>query len=269
MQPTMENQKSFLGDDRKLVCSMFVFYGLCIFGAIIATFWGLDWRNKTISANATSTAFALATEQANVTATAIVHATEQAEYSLINRFDKNNFTWRQGTEENDYWSGYVAFENGVYVWEVKDAKDGFVSWAEFPTSEYIHDFDVYVDTKIVKGELGAVCNGLFFRMSPEVSQKEEHYYFSLCNDSRVNISYYSAKNGWENITSLPYFFDAGDWNRMEISARGSHFIFSINGNKVYEMDDARRKVGGLALVIELNKKTSARIVFDNFGLQYR
>jgi hypothetical protein len=56
---------------------------------------------------------------------------------------------------------------------------------------------------------------------------------------------------------------------MEINARGSHFIFFINGTKIYEMDDDRRNVGGLALVIELNEKTPARIVFDNFGLQYR
>ena len=269
MQTTTENQKGFLGNDRKLVCSMFVFYGLCILGAIIATLWGLDRRNKTISANATTTAIALGTERANVTATAVARTTEQAGYSLINRFDKNNFTWRQGTEENEYWSGYVAFESGVYVWDVKDVKDGFVSWAEFPTNEYIHDFDVYVDTKITKGEPGAVCSGLFFRMSPEVSQKDEHYYFSLCNDSRVKISYYTGKDGWENITSLPYLSYSNDWNRLEISARASHFVFSINGNKLYEMDDDRRNVGGLALVVELNEKTPARIIFDNFGVQYR
>jgi hypothetical protein len=155
------------------------------------------------------------------------------------------------------------------VWDVKEAKDIFVSWADFPTSEYIRDFDVYVDTKVVKGARGAVCNGLFFRKSPEVSQKEEYYYFSLCNDSMVGISYHSGKDGWENITSLLYSSYSENWNRMEINARGSHFIFSINGNKIYEMDDDRRNIGGLALVIELNEKTSARIVFDNFGVQYR
>lgn len=37
MQPTMENQRGFWGNDRNLVCSMFIFYGLCTLGAIIAT----------------------------------------------------------------------------------------------------------------------------------------------------------------------------------------------------------------------------------------
>jgi len=37
----------------------------------------------------------------------------------------------------------------------------------------------------------------------------------------------------------------------------------------YEMDDDRQKIGGLALVVELNKKNPAQIVFDNFGFQSR
>src|SRR5688500_4053034 len=99
-QPTTENQKSFFQNDRKLVCSMLVIYGLCIFGAIAATFRGLNDRRLTLAANATSTAFAVATQKANVTATAISHATQQAEYEFVDRFDDNKNDWRSGPENS-------------------------------------------------------------------------------------------------------------------------------------------------------------------------
>lgn len=35
------------------------------------------------------------------------------------------------------------------------------------------------------------------------------------------------------------------------------------------MNDERQSVGGLALVIELNEKNPAEILFDNFGFQSR
>ena len=81
-QPATENQKGFFQNDRKLVCSMLVMYSLCIFGAIAATFWGLNRRRLVLSANTTATAAAVGTLRANVTATAVSRATEQAGYEF-------------------------------------------------------------------------------------------------------------------------------------------------------------------------------------------
>src|SRR5215213_5869072 len=92
-QPATENQKGFFQNDRKLVCSMLVMYSLCIFGAIAATFWGLNRRQLTLSTNATSTAFAVATQQANVTATAVAKLAEQDQYEYIERFEKPSRRW--------------------------------------------------------------------------------------------------------------------------------------------------------------------------------
>lgn len=265
-QRTTENKRGFFRNERSLVCSMFVVYGLCILTAIAATLWGLDRRSKRISANATSTAFAVATHHANVTATAIVRATEQAQYELIDRFDTNKNNWRGGIENNKYWYGSTTIKDGVYLWNVKQAKDTFVSWADFSTNDPIGDFDVYVDIKILDASPGNVCSGFIFRMSPDGWDKGG-YYFALCSDSSAKISYHTKKDGWESIAALPYFSYSQEWNRLEISARGSHFNFLIDGNRVYEMDDDRQAVGSLALVIELNEKTPAKILFDNFGFQ--
>jgi 3-keto-disaccharide hydrolase len=268
MQPTTKNQRGFWGNDRNLVCSMFIFYGLCILGAIIATIWGLDRHSRTISANATSTAFAMATEQAHVTATAVARRTAQANYELVDRFDSNKNVWRQGTENNEYWNGSTLVNDGVYLWKVKQTKKTFISWADFSKDDKIGDFDVYVDVKMLDAAPGDVCSGLIFRMSPQ-GWDQGGYYYALCNDSSAKISYHTEKEGWEDIKALSYYSYSKEWNRLEISARGSHFIFRIDGKMLYEMDDDRQKIGGLALVVELNQKNPARIVFDNFGFQGR
>lgn len=249
---------------------MLAFYGLCILSLIAVTVWGLDRRSKTISANATSTAVVIATEQAKVTATAVARRAEQAKYQMIERFDNNRKSWRAGPEDNKYWSGNITIQNGVYDWNVKDSKDGFVSFAEFSPSYQFHDFDAYVDTKIVEGMPGGVCSGMIFRDTyDEESDENIYYYYSLCNDSTIEISYHTEENDWENIFSTLCYTYPKKWNRLEISVRGSHFIFLINGDVVYEMNDNRQKTGGVSLVIEASEGATAHILFDNFGFQPR
>jgi len=268
-QAPIEDKKSFLQNDPLLVCGMLTFYGVCILALIGATIWGLDRRNQKISADATSTAHAAATQHAKATATAMMRATEQAQYEVIDPFDTNKRDWLTGAEDDEYSSGYVSIEKGVYLWDVKDSKDGFIAWSDFSENEFISDFDVYVDTKVVKGKQGDVCSGLMFRVASLV---DEHYYFILCNNAVAQISFYSAKGEWDRIATIPSFSSfsySEDWNRLEISARGSHFTFFINGSKIYEMSDERRNTGGIALAIEVTENTSARVLFDNFGLQYR
>ena len=267
-QPTTENQNSFFQNDRKLVCSMLVLYSLCIVGLIAATFWGLNRRRLTLSTNATSTAFAAATQQAKFTATVSAHLTEQAGYEFVDRFNNNENDWRRGQENSKYWYGSTIIKDGVYIWSVKETKDGFTAWSDFSVEDRIGDFDVYVDTKVAEGAPGDVCSGILFRISP-VSSSKSYYYFSLCNNSVVKVSYHTKVDGWERITTLPYYRHSKDWNRLEINARGSHFAFLVNHEQVYEMDDTRQSVGGLALVIELNKTNPAEILFDNFGFQSR
>lgn len=266
MDEQTKNKKDFLRNDRKLVCSMLIVYGLCICGLIAATLWGLDRRNRRISANATSTAAVAATRQAIATATVAARLTEQAQYEVVDRFNTNKNDWRTEREVNDYWNGYTTVEKGVYRWKVNETKETFISWADFSTNDRIRDFDVYVDTKVVKGGRGDVCSGFLFRIPP-VGWDAGGYYFALCNDSQVRVRYHTEKEGWENIAGFPYRGRSKGWNRLEVSARTSHFTFFINGEQVYELEDDRQKVGGLALVIELNEKVSAEVLFDNFGFQ--
>lgn len=268
MQSTAGEKKSFLQNDRMLVCSMLLFYGLCIVGLIAGTFIWLGQRSKTISANATSTAHAVATAQVNATATAVAHATEQAQYEFIDRFDTNKYFWWEGSEDNEYYSGNIDVTDGSYVWDIRETKKTFIHMADFQRNNYLKDFDVYVDTKILDANPGDACSGLQFRVSTR-GWDDGGYYFGLCSDASVYVSYHTEKDGWETIAERSYIGYTNGWNRMEIVARGTHFQFFINGQPIYEMDDDRREAGGMALAVELSEKVPATILFDNFGLQRR
>jgi|SRR5687767_9601362 len=158
----VENKKGFLQNDRRLVCSMLVFYGICIIGLIAVTFWRLDRSKQAASANATATAIINATQQANATSTAIVHATELAQYEFIEHFDKAPSKWRIQTIKNDYWKGSIEIKDGVYAWEVDEVKKTFVQREDFFYETAIKDFDVYVDMKFAEGMHGDVCAGWYF-----------------------------------------------------------------------------------------------------------
>jgi hypothetical protein len=263
-----ETKKGFLRNDRKLVCSMLVLYGFCILGLIAATVWGLDRRSRKIAADATSTADALATQQANTTATAVAHAKELEEYEFIERFDMNVNDWLVGPQNNEYWIGTTAIADGVYLWDVTEVKKTFIGWADFSRDRVLTDFDVYVDFKILEGKRNQVCSGLIFRRS---SKGWDHggYSFTVCNSNFFQVSYH--QKDWENISDWTYspIIQPSDWNRIEVSARGDHFTFVINNEVVFEMTDDRRKVGDLALFVQLNDQNPAKVSFDNFGLQSR
>jgi hypothetical protein len=161
-ETSIEDKNSSLRNDRRLVCGMFVFYGLCILGLMAGTLWVLDQRSKKISANATSTAFARSTQQAKVTATAIAHATEQTQYEVIDRFNSNAENWKIESSDNEYMNGSISITKGVYLWNIQQVKKTFVWWANFRKEDKFEDFDVYVDSKIVDREPGDACSGLIF-----------------------------------------------------------------------------------------------------------
>lgn len=264
----IEEKKSFLRNDRKLVCSMFVVYGLCILGLVTATIWGLTQRSKRIAANATSTANAGATQQAKVTATAVARTTEQAQYKFVDLFNDNTQFWFTDAVDDKYMKGSPAIKNGVYIWDIQKVKQTFVHWAHFRKGSHFKDFDVYVDSKIDSEKLGDACSGFAFRTASR-NWDAGAYTFSVCNNSSFSVDYKQEK--WENISGWLYSeaIQNKEWNRLEIKARGNHFTFIINNEVVFEMTDERLAKGAVALLIDVKEERPVTIRFDNFGLQPR
>lgn len=269
MEKEQSGHRRGLQNDRTLIKGLFVFYLLCTCGVLGLLGWWIARREMTASANATATRAEIATQDAKATATAVARLEAQDQYEFIERFDTVSGRWLTGVVDSQYWIGRRAIQAESYLWEVEEVKKTFITWADFYKDDSIEDFDVYVDTKILNASPGDVCSGFLFRISPD-GWEEGGYYFALCNNASVVISYHTEKDGWERIGTVPRLVGySPDWNRLEIEARGSHFSFLINGEQVFEIDDDRQARGGLALVIEMNEKVPATILFDNFGFQYR
>lgn len=267
-QPATENDTSFFRNNRKLVCSVLVVCGLCILGSIAATLGGMYFRQEMISAEATSTALEITTQQAG-TATAVAHRKELETYEFVDPFDTNVNDWMLGSHDNEYWVGKTIIKAGVYLWEVTEVKQGFIQWSNYSEGKMFEDFDIYVDSKILESTANQVCSGLIFRRS---SKGWDHggYAFNVCNNSFFSVAYH-GEDGWQQISDWQHSpaIQPAEWNRLEVHARGDQFTFTINNIVVFEMKDNRQKEGEIALFVELHNENPAKVLFDNFGYQRR
>lgn len=248
---------------------MFVFYGLCIIGLIAGAFIWLGQRNAAISANATSTAETIATDAVRTTATILAHETEQAQYKITDTFTDNRENWKTGQENSEYMKGSIEVSDGMYVWDIREAKQAFVDWANFRDGNWFGNYDAYIDSKIIEDTPGDTCSGFVFRTS-SYDWENGAYTFSVCNNSYFDIYYY--KDGeWDVLVDDTYssIIKENNWNRLGISIKGSNFAFMINNVIVSEITDERQKYGGIALLVEINETTPTTVLFDNFGLQTR
>ena len=266
----VEQRKSFLQNDRLLVCGMLVIYGVCILGAIGAGFFGLRWGSQKISSNATSTAAVIATKQVQATETAVARLVEQDKYEYIERFDRISGDWFVGKDKSSYGDVDVSIQDGVYIWKINDPK-GYIQGEDFyQKTTSLKDYDIYVDLKFVETpRTEDTCAGLTFRKSV-AGWDGGAYVFFICDDGYYEVEYFESDT-WESIQPQKYS-DAiriRDWNRIEVSALGDHFTFTINNTRVFETVDDHHDRGGISLYIDAPEGTPSVIWFDNFGFQSR
>jgi hypothetical protein len=231
-----------------------------------------------LQAQATATALALQTQatatalalQTQATATAEAHRAELMTYQYFDPFNSNTNEWRESDEENKFWQGSTRIENGVYTWQVTEIYDTFISWADFEPVESVSDFDVAVLARRQAGNPGEYCYGLLFRKSPE-GFNSGNYSFSVCDNGYFAINYYNETGGWEKILDWTETsaIQPGDWNLLEISARGANFKLFINNQQVGEFNDSRLSEGTVSLYIDVYEKETGTIQFDDFALQPR
>jgi hypothetical protein len=220
-----------------------------------------------LQVNATATA---AEFQARVSATAIAKEAELRTYQYFDPFDANNNDWREGDEDNDFWTGNISIKNDVYVWQVDEVKEAFVAWSDFQKADVLKNFDLVVLARRVQGKPENICYGVIFRKSPDGFDSGA-YLLSVCEHGYFIINYYSEETGWENIedwteTDLIY---PDNWNQIEIRARGKTFDIFINNQPLVSFEDDRLAEGYVSLFIDNYELEAAEIWFDNFALQPR
>jgi len=271
-QPAVKDRQKILKGDFLFACSMLAICCIFITGLIAVPFWDYDQKQKGISANTTSTAYAVATKQSLATATAVAHATEQAQYKFIDHFKDNMTYWMTESINDEFAHRSIFVTGGFYRWRMSEVKQPFLYWANFPEDSWMNDFDVYVDSKINTEDdtSNDNCSGFIFRQGLYADWQKGAYTFSVCNNSYFDV-YYVEQGEWEPILDGTYSnaIHNNEWNRLEISARADHFTLRINNEVVYEMTDDRLPAGGLALLVEVNETVPMTILFDNFGFQAR
>jgi hypothetical protein len=237
-QSTAKDKSEVWRRDCLLASSMFLICCMFLFGLIAVPIWFSNQSQQIISANATSTAYVIATQQTYGTATAVARLTEQDGYEYVERFNRPSGYWFVGLYE-PFGEAQISINDGVYLWDVIDSENSTLS-AEFYKKNKIKDFDLYMDSKIVKSSTrNAVCSGFFFR-KPSINWSNGVYVFTICNDAHFRVDYYD-KDQWQTITFSEHenAIRPHDWNRMEVSARGDYFTFTINNIEIFEMTDDR------------------------------
>lgn len=266
-----ENKPRVQTSNVLFVCGVLSICGICTlisFGMII---WALQYEQQAYASNLTATAFSIATQQAQATATSIVRATEQAEYELIDRFDSHQGDWRKGLEyasDNGYWDGYITIKDGTYIWNVESTEKTFVSWSDAPQTAESRDFAMYVDTQLPDQPVGQICSGFVFRKSRQSDDSSSYYYFKLCNDAIARISI-RVDGEWNRIETINIHNYSSEWNRLEVTAQGAYFTFTVNDVQIFAMNDYRLEAGDVGLVVEVKELIPALVLFDNFGYQPR
>lgn len=222
----------------------------------------------TAAAQVQATAAAQAALDANTTATVIAHQTERANYPFIETFDNNKKAWATGKSDSELYAGTKSVENGAYIWDITGVKETFITWENYKSQKALGDFDVSVDGMLKAGDPANYCYGFMFREAPE-GFEHGAYVFDVCESGSFETSYYNKADGWQQISGWQTSdaIKAGDWNRIEISARGSHFVFTVNDVQIFAMDDSRQATGYLSVMLDVLDKSPGTVWFDNFGLQ--
>jgi hypothetical protein len=264
-----------------LACSCLLLAGWLGCAGSLAWFVGQENTHATATAEI---------ELALSTALSETSATKIAREGLSDSFDSNSNGWMVG-KIDEFWTGDVNIKDGVYNWNVEKLKKGFLHYSTPGNLPIVTNFDLLVDTKILGGNPG-VCSGLLFRTHP-AGWGYGGYLISVCKEGIFFAGYVDRQGKWvisSNWVTSPAI-KSGDWNHLEVNARGSHLILKINDYVVYEMHDTNRLDGNVAVFVEIHedstiqgmnykpgmadfssvaltgKFTPVTILFDNFKLQ--
>jgi hypothetical protein len=226
-----------------------------------------------IEAQATQAAQGTATAEAfaiQSTATAAARESAITAYTYYDPFDENINGWRVGVEDNEYWQGSIAINDGVYSWQVASVKQGFFTWGEFKPRQDLGDFDVALRIRRVLGEPNRACYGLLFRQA--ASRIESGVYIlTVCDNGYYKVIYFDDQNGLDILQdwTLTTALNQGDWNLLEVSARGEDFTVWINHQPMLTFTDSRQPSGRVSILLDIFGEAPVHIECDFFALQSR
>lgn len=208
------------------------------------------------------------TPNLSLTATVVARESAITAYTYYESFDQNAYDWRLGDEDNQYWQGVIAIQDGTYAWQVASVKSTFMAWANFKEALDVQDFDLALRARRVAGEPHLACFGALFRISPEGIDGGT-YMLTVCDNGFYKTLYYDSENRWDAIQDWTEAkaIITDDWNLIEVSARGPDFSVLINHQQVLTFSDSRLNSGEIAILVDYYSEAPGQVEFDFFALQ--
>ncbi len=195
------------------------------------------------------------------TNTPIAIAAAPADWTLAfsDDFTDNAHEWVVGSYEDAWGTMKRVITDSLYTWEMT-AVQSVGRWC-MPEITPTTDFYLTVDARRVSGPLDA-SYGLVFR-----HRDGNYYLFSIRDDGFFNFNLWygftwSAIVDWTGTLAI----QPGQVNQLAVLAEGTHFTFSINGERVADIEDTQLSEGEAGLSVLLITPGNALFTFERFRL---
>lgn len=180
---------------------------------------------------------------------------------LADDFASKRNGWGTETSDDERAKSLIEVKDGKYVWDISTHKLA-ITW-ETANTKTLGDFTLAVDAKQIGGPTNAEY-GVIFREDVDY----DFYYFAINNLGQYTLLLWY--DDW--ITLINYtrseLIHPNQSNRIGVIAQGSHFIFSINGERLVEYTNDRIKSGKVGLIGTLFRSNEQAVFeFDNFEVR--
>jgi len=184
---------------------------------------------------------------------------------VFDNFTSNENKWPAGRETSEYFSSIDrTIGDGRYRWEVVTGRANSISPA-WMTAYQVSDFHLTIHCKHISGsKLGSSWGALF-----RIQDNSNYYWFRITDSKHFAVSV--VKGGqWKTLLdwTLMDAIKPNGLNRLEVIAQGSHFVFSINGQVVHELDDDHVTRGLVGVAVE-GYTVGEKTVFDFIDIAVR
>jgi len=184
---------------------------------------------------------------------------------LFDGFTSNDNNWIVGNRASEYFAKLnQGIADGRYRWEAEAGRPNSITTAWLMGYE-VSDFHLIVNCKHISGGKVGSGWGAIFRI-----QDNQNYYSFRMTDSQSFAVSVQKEGQWLNLVDWtrtgaikPYGV-----NQLEVLARGTHFIFTINGQIVSEVDDDHFSQGLAGLAIE-GYTLGEKMIFDFIDVTLR
>lgn len=190
---------------------------------------------------------------------------EQWTTLVFDNFANNDNNWLVGNHTSEYFAPLnQSIADGRYRWEATTNRSTNLSTA-WLMGYQVSDFQLIVNGKHISGSKTGSSWGVVFR----IHDNRNCYWFRMADSQLFAVSV--IKDGeWQFIVEWTRTdaIKPNGVNQLEVIARGTHFVFLINGEVVSEADDTHFAHGLVGLAIE-GYTAGEKTVFDFIDITLR